>query len=79
MRWGLTFRAEVIILEVILAEPVVLAHAKLDSLHHLLSISELVVCDVELLKILGDAYALEHSDDALLLQQVACEVDLFER
>ena len=76
---SLTFRAEVIILEVVLAEPIVLAHAELYSLHHLLSISELVVCDVELLQVLGDADALEHSNNAFLFQQVARQVDLFER
>ena len=74
----LTFRTNIVVLEVILSQPVVLAHAKLDRLHDLLSIAELVISDQKLLQALGDGDALENLDNTLVLEQIASQVDLFQ-
>ena len=75
----LTLLTNVIVLQIILAQVLILAHAELKRLRHLLFVVELVVCDQDLLKTLGDGYAAEKRDHALVHKQVTRQVHFLQR
>lgn len=74
----LTLLSNVVVFEIVLAELIVLSHAELKGLHHIFAIIKLVVSDQDFLQTLCNTDASKKSDNTLVHEQVAAEVDLFK-
>ena len=72
----LTWLAEVVVLQIVLAESLILSHGELQGLHNILGVSKLIVGESDFLQRLGDGDALQDFDHTFFHKDVTGEVDL---